>query len=536
VNKLIRQLFFILILNFQCISFAQVNEVQQVLLAEVLSTLEKRYQISFSYTDDTIENKYALLPRTSISLSEALIFVENNSDVVFEVLNDRFVVVKGKAGEVVITDDLKEIFITNYLAAGISKNLDGSIEVKTENLGVLPGLIETDVLQIVQAVPGVFSVSESISDLNIRGGTHDQNLILFDGIRMYQTGHFFGLISAFNPNLKHDISLSKSGSHPKYGDGVSSVIDIKLPNEITGKELKVGLGVNLLNVDFSTTIPISKTTELQLAARRSITDFLNTPTYDNYFTRAFQDSDLENIKRDNSIISKEEDFRFHDLYGKFIWDLTKKDKFKIVFLNIENDLSYEESLLEADRDQDFNSRLNQSNTTVGVTYEKQWNDNLDFKVHSYYSNYELNSNNADILNVQNLLQENRVEDNGFKFDADYRLNKKITFSSGYQFTQVAVSNVEDIDNPLFRRSVKEVILTHALYGLFSYSSDKMELKTGIRANYFEKFNRFIAEPRVTFNYKLAKYIRLNVTGDFKSQSITQVIDDGFLRMKMKRLL
>ena len=134
MNKLIRQLFFILILNFQCISFAQVNEVQQVLLAEVLSTLEKRYQISFSYTDDTIENKYAVLPRTSISLSEALIFVENNSDVVFEVLNDRFVVVKGKAGEVVITDDLKEIFITNYLAAGISKNLDGSIAVSYTHL------------------------------------------------------------------------------------------------------------------------------------------------------------------------------------------------------------------------------------------------------------------------------------------------------------------------------------------------------------------------------------------------------------------
>ena len=157
--------------------------------------------------------------------------------------------------------------------------------------------------------------------------------------------------------------LSKSGTEARYGDGVSSLIDIKLPNIISNEGLKVGAGVNLLNVDLTTTIPITKNIELQLAGRRSITDFVNTPTYNNYFERAFQDSDLDQIRNSNSILSQEEDFKFYDVYGKFIWDLNKNNKFKIVVLNIENELSYQESLVNSNRDQEFTNQLNQSNIT-----------------------------------------------------------------------------------------------------------------------------------------------------------------------------
>src|SRR5690606_22089719 len=105
-------------------------------------------------------------------------------------------------------------------------------EINYKNFGILPGLIEPDALQSLQALPGVESVNEKISDLNIRGGSSDQNMLVWDGIRMYQYGHFFGLISAINPYLTKNAMLIKNGTNPIYGNSVSSVILLNTEDEI----------------------------------------------------------------------------------------------------------------------------------------------------------------------------------------------------------------------------------------------------------------------------------------------------------------
>ncbi len=97
---------------------------------------------------------------------------------------------------------IEEVVTQRYLATGISKESDGSIRVKPKKFGILPGLIEPDVLQTMQQIPGIISIDETVSNISVRGGTHDQNLFLWNGIRMFQTGHFFGLISAFNPQSR----------------------------------------------------------------------------------------------------------------------------------------------------------------------------------------------------------------------------------------------------------------------------------------------------------------------------------------------
>jgi hypothetical protein len=79
--------------------------------------------------------------------------------------------------------------------------------LNTKKFGILPGLIEPDILQSVQALPGVESTN---SIANINGGTNDQNLVLWDNIKMYHSGHFFGLISPYNPNLTNKVIVSKT--------------------------------------------------------------------------------------------------------------------------------------------------------------------------------------------------------------------------------------------------------------------------------------------------------------------------------------
>ena len=90
----------------------------------------------------------------------------------------------------------------------------------------------------------------------MRGGTNDQNLILYEGIRMYQSGHFFGLISAFNPYLSEEIIISKNGTSAKFGNGVSGTISIKNTDNLDAK-INAGLGGNLLSIDGFAKIPTS---------------------------------------------------------------------------------------------------------------------------------------------------------------------------------------------------------------------------------------------------------------------------------------
>jgi hypothetical protein len=538
-NKLIL-LLYLLIFNF-FYSLSQNSNSDTIPLREVLEILQKRYEISFSYADNTIKNKLIQLPEENISLSEVISFLKNKTKLQFDVINESLIVIRHpikkdkRTRNYVEFEPLDEVLVQGYLTSGINKNSDGSIDLETDKLGILPGLIEPDVLQIISSFPGVVTVDESISNLNIRGGTHDQNLILFDGIRMYKSGHFFGLISAFNPYLDYDINLSKSGSSAKYGESISSVIDMKLPDEISNKTT-TQFGINMINVDFLTRIPLSQTSELQLSGRRSITDFAKSPTYNQYFKRAFQDSDLSALLNNNSVLVKDESFKFHDVYSKFIWDISRDDKLKVVFLNIENNLSYNQKLTGSTGDLELSSELNQQSFTSGITYEKQLHDDFKISAQKYFTHYELSSNNADILNNQNLIQENLVQDNGLKIDADYKFNSSSSFLSGYQFSQVAISNLEDVDNPVFRRYIKQVLLSHAIYSQYNYTNDRIQLKTGARLTYFDKFNQFSIEPRITFNYKFLNNFSLLVTGEMKSQSVSQIIDlqEDFLGIEKRR--
>ncbi|MDC1379773.1 TonB-dependent receptor plug domain-containing protein [Algibacter sp.] len=229
---------------------AQIVQKEKQPLIVVLKVLSETYNISFSYVDDTVNNIEVPFPNKELSLEEVLEFLRFYTPLDFELLDNRFVVIKVKKKKKsdFRMQSLEEVIITNYLTTGITKLNDGSITIKPKIFGILPGLIEPDVLQTIQAIPGVLSTDETVSNINVRGGTHDQNLILWDGIKMYQSGHFFGLISAFNPHTTERINVYKNGTSAKYGDGISSIIDMHLPDDIDN-EFDAGLGFNLINAD-----------------------------------------------------------------------------------------------------------------------------------------------------------------------------------------------------------------------------------------------------------------------------------------------
>src|SRR5690606_728302 len=99
---------------------------------------------------------------------------------------------------------------------------------------------EVDILRVMQALPGVQTTGEASNGLNVRGGSADQNLILYNNAVVYNPTHLFGFFTAFNPDEIKSAELIKSGIPADLGGRLSSVIDI---NSRSGNEEKfVGIG------------------------------------------------------------------------------------------------------------------------------------------------------------------------------------------------------------------------------------------------------------------------------------------------------
>ncbi len=150
---------------------------------------------------------------------------------------------------------LKEVWVTGYLGNGITKSDNGSFEIDTKNWHLLPGLTEPDILEGIQHLPGVVSLDETATQFSVRGGTADQNRIIWDGINIYHGGHLFGLITVFNPAIPHHISFIDKGTLVIYGERVSSVIDIQTAQNIASKP-SADLGFNGIDFDGVVSFPV----------------------------------------------------------------------------------------------------------------------------------------------------------------------------------------------------------------------------------------------------------------------------------------
>lgn len=511
-------------------SYSVYGQKKQPLL-DVLSTLEYQFKVSFSYADQTIKGVMVTYDSKD-ELSSILNNIENQTGLKFNLLDDHFITVSTTKNNFSF-QKLDEVVVSNILTKGIHKNKSGNITISPKSFGLLPGLIEPDILQTIQAIPGVLSVDETVSNINVRGGTHDQNLILYDGIKMYQSGHFFGLISAFNPYLTKHVEVIKNGTTARFGDGVSGVVDMQLLDN-TNQDLNAGIGLNMITADGFAVIPLAKDTQLQLATRRSLTDVLNTPTYNQYFKRVFQDSDVTN---NETYTTSKEVFRFSDIALKLLHDLSPKDKIRFTLLNIFNQLDFEETY-NSDTSQNTSNQLTQQNRASSIQYKRDWNHQFTTNFSGYYTNYDLKSTDYDITNNQRLVQENKVIDNGFNLDANYKFTPLINVNTGLQFSQIAVSNIEEINTPLFKRNLRRVLRTFSAFAETELrtKNKKTVLKLGVRHNYFRKFNISITEPRLYLSHHFLKHFKAEITGEHKSQSTSQIIDfqNDFLGVEKRR--
>lgn len=523
-------LFVILISIFFSLESRAQEANKKLPLPEILNTLETQFNIQFNYAEDAIFNVKIIPPSKDLSLSKVLIYLEEKTNFTYTLTNDNVVLVITNPNDFKL-QKLSEVMVSGYIVKGINKLNNGAFEIDISDFDILPGLIDTDVLQAVQAFPGIQSSNETVSNINIRGGTHDQNLMLWDAIKMYQSGHFFGLISMFNPQITQRVSLTKNGSGTEFTDGVSGTVAMETDKEVT-KDFKGNIGVNFIDANGFADVPIGEKSSLQIAARKSISDFTETPTYHNYFQRISQDTEVEN--NEMSIENSDKQFDFYDASLRWVYKINDKEELRVNFITVANELAFKENTTEESR----TSRLKQNSIAGAIHYSKLWNSKWQTMFEAYETDYKLKSINANIVDAQRFLQENKVSETSLKLKAKYKINDRLQWKNGYHFVETEVTNLDDVDNPLFRLLVSEVVRTHGLFSQVSYRSKdrNTNFRSGLRYNYIDKFKKHLLEPRLSFSHKFFKHFSFEVLGEFKHQNTSQVVNfqNDFLGIEKRR--
>ena len=153
---------------------------------------------------------------------------------------------------------LKRVTVSSEKMSNIKGMQMGLQRIDIKTIKQVPVVFgEADVLRVVLTLPGVKSVGEASTGLNVRGGSADQNLILFNDATIYNPSHFFGLFSAFNPEVVKDVELYKSSIPAKYGGRLSSVLEIN-SREGNKKDFTGSAGIGMLTSRFNLEGPLKK--------------------------------------------------------------------------------------------------------------------------------------------------------------------------------------------------------------------------------------------------------------------------------------
>jgi hypothetical protein len=151
----------------------------------------------------------------------------------------------------------------------------GQTNIRIADIKKLPSFLgEVDIIKSIQTLPGVTSVGEVSSGLNVRGGSVDQNLVLYDGLQVFNNAHVFGFFSSFNSEAIQNATFYKGGIPSEFGGRVSSVLNMT-SKEGSYKKWEAGGGIGIISSNLSFGGPIQKDkTSIIVSARSSYSDWL----------------------------------------------------------------------------------------------------------------------------------------------------------------------------------------------------------------------------------------------------------------------
>jgi hypothetical protein len=325
-----------------------------------------------------------------------------------------------------------------YEGNAARRNLTVSGRIKDQTNG------EKDLFRTFQLMPGISGSNESSAGMYVRGGTPDQNLVLYDGFTIYHQEHLMGVFSAFNTNALKDVQLHKGGFDAKYGGRLSSVMEIvgKTGND---KEFNLGGDAGFLGFNAFMEIPFkNEKGSIFLAERRSFPSFM----YDK-FTNVYSNSDSQGTIGGggpgdgfNQRNQEKPESYFYDLNAKLTYNPTKKDIISLSFFNGEDDLdNSREGFGSSFMSGSITDKTDWGNVGSSLKWSRNWDDrfysNLLLSFSNYYSSRDRQNNAAQsnstttanaiaVMFDQNTAENNHLWDYSVKFDNELKINRNNT--------------------------------------------------------------------------------------------------------------
>lgn len=300
------------------------------------------------------------------------------------------------------------------------RNEMGIISLPISQIKAVPMLMgEADLMKTFQTMPGVESGSEGKSDLYVRGGNPDENLVLLDDVPLYYLNHFGGFISVFNIDAINSVKMYKGAFPARYGSRLSSVIDIRM-KEGNMKKLQGNYTIGVLSTKFEIEGPIKRDKASFIISARVF------PWY-----RMI--SPLTKLSYGQTF-----GYDFYDLNGKINYKINQKNQIFLSLYTGNDDVFFSSEELKHISNYENISSTKWGNSLLAF----RWNTIILKKIFANTTisatkfNYDISSTNGSQGDSTffSYSFNSLIKDYSAKSTFDYRINKHYKIKFGYNLT------------------------------------------------------------------------------------------------------
>jgi ferric enterobactin receptor len=414
----------------------------------------------------------------------------------------------------------------------------GVVTISPAQVVALPSLGEKDIFRSLQLMPGISATNESSSGLYVRGGTPDQNLVLFDGFTVYKVDHFFGIFSAFNANAVESTTILKGGFDSKYGGRISSVVDLvgKTSNK---QEIEMGGGASLLSYNAYIDGPLGKKGTFMIAGRRSYQSPFSKRIRDKYNTRAAAGPPGGPM----GMFTSEPLSWFYDVNARATYSPGAKDTLTLSLYhgkdNFDNSRTIQMPSFGANQNRDLNGDIKDSsnwgNTGSSLSWHRAWAPVFSSQLTLAFSRYFKNADTSAKMKVidpktgKTLSFDNGSTETNHLNDLTIRLaNSLILGRHNYvEFGTEATRNKVDYYYN-FNQDIGQLHRTgegrqQAVYVQDRFQPfDRLEITPGIRAARYNVAKEIYLEPRLSLIFHITDKFRFKAAGGQYHQFINDL--------------
>lgn len=426
--------------------------------------------------------------------------------------------------EVVILSDKRE--------AGIESTAMGAHDIPMTQIRHTPVLLgEADLLKTIQLMPGVQAGMEGFAGMYVRGGSPDQNLVMLDGLPVYNADHLLGVFSIFTPEAVKNTTLFKSSFPARYGGRLSSVVDVRT-NDGDMQRYHGALSIGALTDKLHIEGPIRKgRTSFSLSTRIIPTIFLPNGFDTGSDNWSYSDCEVHDKCRGNYYfydVNAKLNHKFNDRNRLFLGFYNGKDCYEI------SDEQHTKSISDASNRDLYkdDSRLTWGNTIAYARWNHVFSNQLFGNATLSYNQYnmKLTSEMEDTSIFHNEINElysyharfqSGIRDWSARMDFDYTPLPQHHIKFGAEFIHhtfrpgVSTSKIKEIDDgSLLEDTLYHTSSSHTMHGqefsLYAEDNfnvtDRLGMNAGVRAALFHTQGKsyYSVQPRLSARYDLGK--------------------------------